>query len=192
MSELQPQQRFRAATCTTRVIRSAEWRLARDLRLRALRDEQAGLAFFTTYDEAVARSEQEWRSSALDASLEAAPPVTARQFVAIAPAGEWVGTVTVRLQTQGSPDFGGGVADRDRGMLLAVWIDPDHRGQGLLDEMVELAAGWLRTQGVDSLGLWVHEDNTRARRAYRSAGFAPTGRRVVDRIGPEVELVRAI
>lgn len=188
----QPRHQDATAAYTTRALRSAEWREARELRLRALRDEQADLAFFTTYDEAVSRSDDQWRSNALDASTEAAAPVTVRQFVAIDPVGGWVGTVTVRLQAQGSPDFGGGVADRDRGMLLAVWIDPDHRGRGLLGRLVELAAGWLREQHLDSLVLWVHEDNTRAQRAYAAAGFTPTGRRVVDRIGPEIELVRPL
>lgn len=188
----QTRQHIGAADFTTRAIRSAEWREARDLRLRALLDEQAHLAFFTSYDEAASRTDDQWRSSALEASTDAAAPVTARQFVAIDPVGEWVGTVTVRLQAQGSPDFGGGVADRDRGMLLAVWIDPDHRGRGLLGRLVELAACWLREQHVDSLGLWVHEDNARAQRSYAAAGFVATGRRVVDRIGPEIELSRLL
>ncbi|USQ80183.1 GNAT family N-acetyltransferase [Ornithinimicrobium faecis] len=177
---------------TLRAIRSSEWRQARDLRLRALQDEDAGIAFFATHDEAVARTDDQWRRIAEEAAIDAGPRPTVRQFVAIDPAGHWVGTVTVRLAQRGSPDFGGGLVAADQGMLLAVWIDPLLRGRGLLTDLIDLAASWVTEQDAHTLGLWVHEDNARARRAYAAAGFEPTGRRVVDRIGPEIELSRQL
>ncbi len=193
---------------TLRPIRATEWRQARDLRLRALQDQDAAIAFFTTYAEATARTEEQWRSSAAAVSVDAGAQATGRQFVAIDPAGQgevagqgegpgqvtcrgqWVGTLTVRLEPAGSLAFGGGTTAVDRGMLLAVWIDPAHRGRGVLAGLVDQAIEWLTSRGVHQLALWVHEDNTRAQRAYTAAGFTPTGRRVVDRIGPEIELAR--
>ena len=65
--------------------------------------------------------------------MEAGPRWGGRQFVAVDAAGEWVATLTVRLEAEGAPAFGGGVIARDRGMLLADWIEDKvetHRGRG--------------------------------------------------------------
>src|SRR5699024_7994319 len=55
---------------TLRPIRATEWRQARDLRLRALQDQDAAIAFFTTYAEATARTEEQWRSSTAAVSVD--------------------------------------------------------------------------------------------------------------------------
>jgi ribosomal protein S18 acetylase RimI-like enzyme len=61
--------------------------------------------------------------------------------------------------------------------LAAVYVTPDHRGQGLLDVLAECCAQWGREQGCTVLRLEVHEDNPRAQAAYARLGFRDTGGR---------------
>ncbi|WP_462418554.1 GNAT family N-acetyltransferase [Kytococcus sp. Marseille-QA3725] len=173
-----------------RGIHAHEWRRVWDVRLRALQDPAAEGAFFQRHDEALALSPEDWQEAARVHGPDPAEP-EARQFVAT-DGTEWVATLTVRLQRAGEPEFGGGEIDGDRGMLLGVWIDPDHRGRGLLGRLVGAAADWTAAQGVPRLDLWVHEDNLRAQRAYARLGFEPTGQRVVEAIGPEIAMRREV
>lgn len=175
-----------------RPIGSQEWREARDLRLRALQDEDASIAFLSTFDEVVARPDDDWQTNARAVSVDAPAPARMRQFVAVTASGAWVASVVVVIEDKGSPTFGGGEVEQDRGHLVAVWVDPGHRGRGLLDGLVQLAVDWLAERGIDNVALWVHEDNVRAQRAYARVGFAPTGKRVLEKMGLEIEMARGV
>lgn len=175
-----------------RPLRAHEWREARDLRLRALQDEDAALAFYRTYEEALQTSDEQWRANAEAAAGDEDRASSVRQFVAVDAADRWVGTVTVIVQRAGEPEFGGGRIEQDRGQLVAVWVDPEHRGRGLLGALVDLALTWAAEVPLSRAALWVHEDNARARRAYERAGFVPTGKRVVERMGPELLMVKDV
>ncbi|ACV07236.1 predicted acyltransferase [Kytococcus sedentarius DSM 20547] len=80
----------------------------------------------------------------------------------------------------------------NRGQLIGVYVDPAHRGRGLRGRLTEAAADWTRGLGLGTLSLWVHEDNARARAAYSRLGFRPTGARVVEAMGPELQMGRAL
>ncbi|WP_053848022.1 GNAT family N-acetyltransferase [Streptomyces sp. NRRL B-24085] len=59
--------------------------------------------------------------------------------------------------------------------LYAVYVDPRHYGRGIGHALL-LEALWNRTAlGHDRMYLWVLRDNSRARRFYERAGFAPDG-----------------
>jgi ribosomal protein S18 acetylase RimI-like enzyme len=69
------------------------------------------------------------------------------------------------------------------------------RGQGLLGELVARCADWARAQGQSELVLEVHEDNARARAAYRGLGFVETGATQPYPLDPtrlELEMVRPL
>lgn len=174
-----------------RAIRSHEWRRAKELRLRALADELAPIAFFETAEEAAERTDADWERRALELSTDA-EVADRRQFVAVDPGGRWVGSLSVAVQEIGAPLFGGGVLDRNQGAVFGVWVEPTHRGTGLIDRLVEAATDWLAESGIERASLWVQRDNIPAQRAYARCGFTPSGRTVVDRIGPELEMVRAV
>jgi GNAT superfamily N-acetyltransferase len=61
--------------------------------------------------------------------------------------------------------------------LVAVYVSPDRRGQGVLGRLVDAAAAWARSADRPRLLLSVMERNHRAIRAYAKLGFVDTGNR---------------
>jgi GNAT superfamily N-acetyltransferase len=164
-------------TSTTHVFRSIrpdEWRQAKQLRLDALRDPVAHLAFLETYDDAAAKSDAFWQ----DRTSGAAVGVTERQqIVAEGPDGVWAGSVTVLVEEAGARDPFGKVVERSQGHLVAVFVRPEYRGSeaGVTRALFEAALAWSWGIGLDRVRLFVHEKNGRAEAFYRKAGFVPTG-----------------
>ena len=131
--------------------------ILRDVRLRALRD--APDAFWTTYDREVAYGIDDWRRWLITTAL----------FVA--------------QNGPGAPAAGlaGGMADaRNPGAtaLISMWVDPEHRGTGLADQLVAAVTAWAASEGRPTVRLNVVEHNERARRCYQRLGFSLTGRRL--------------
>ncbi|CAL9300684.1 GNAT family N-acetyltransferase [Streptomyces griseoincarnatus] len=155
-----------------RSLRVDEWPLAKALRLEALRDPVASIAFMETYESAVARPESFWRERA-ERSAEGASG--AQQIIAEGPDGEWVGTVTVLMEEAGTRDWAGMPVERLQGHLVAVYVQPEHRGIGLTEVLFDAGLEWAWARGAERVRLLVHEDNARALRAYRRAGFTETG-----------------
>ncbi len=170
-----------------RRVRADEWVLARDLRLDALRDADAGIAFLETYERASAQPDELYR----DRTSRAAEGDDVAQLVAI-DGDTWVGSVTVLVQRAGTLDYRGDPVERSRAVVVGVYVRPEHRGDGLIDRLLDAAARWSRERGFDALSLGVHQDNARAQGAYRRAGFAPSGVRFTGSIGPELEMVRPL
>ncbi len=175
-------------TVTVRRVRADEWREAKELRLVGLQDPAAPVAFLETYDEATARPDDFWQ----DRARGNASSDTVAGFAALDATGRWVGTVTGLLEEPGRPDVLGGPVDRRQVHLVAVFVRPEHRGAGVLQQLFAAAQDWAREQGVDVARLCVHADNPRAQAAYRKAGFAPSGQRFVLRNGEEIEMVRPL
>src|SRR5690606_13398268 len=154
------------------------WRAVRDLRLEALQDPAAGMAFLDSYDSAAANSDEFWRNR----TTGAATGDSVAQFVA--EEDEWVGSVTVLRR--GTPGVD------QHGHVVGVYLRPSHRGQGLIDALLQTAADWTRSIGGTRLTLDVHVDNARAQAAYRRAGFTPTGKRMSTTLGEELEMTRPL
>ncbi|WP_040338360.1 GNAT family N-acetyltransferase [Candidatus Blastococcus massiliensis] len=159
-----------------RPVRAHEWREVRDLRLAALSDEAAPIAFLQTYAEAAARPDEFWRERSRDSSADAGPDAAARQFVAIAEDGTWVGSLVALVERAGDDDYAGTtIEEPGGGHLVAVYLHPEHRGRGVMEGVFEAAFGWLRGLGLPRVRLHVHEDNARAERFYARCGFSLTG-----------------
>ncbi|MEV7016905.1 GNAT family N-acetyltransferase [Streptomyces sp. NPDC093991] len=155
-----------------RSLRVDEWPRAKALRLEALRDPVAPIAFMETYESAAARPDSFWRERA-ERSAEGASG--AQQIIAEGPDGEWVGTVTVLMEEAGATDWAGLPVERRQGHLVAVFVRPAYRGIGLTEVLFDAGLEWAWAQGAERVRLLVHEDNGRALRAYRRAGFVETG-----------------
>ncbi|ROS79108.1 GNAT family N-acetyltransferase [Cellulomonas sp. PhB143] len=184
---------------TVRPVRADEWRQVRALRLEALQDEAAPLAFLESYEQGLAHPDAFWRDRAAGSSADAGPDAASRQLVAVAggadggeATGTWVGTVVVLVETVGGRDFEGRTIERAAGHVVGVYVAPGHRGAGVIDRLLAEALAWAETRGLDRARLYVHADNPRAQGAYRRAGFAPTGTTVDGSIGPEIEMARAL
>ncbi|SEO37848.1 GNAT family N-acetyltransferase [Actinacidiphila rubida] len=166
-----------------RQVEPAEWRQSRALRLAALQDPVAAVAFARTYAEELAMSDEEWRGRASGDR--------ARQFVAVRVDGAddgggdgagpdaWVGMAVV-------------IAERpDYLSVNAVYVRPEVRGSGVAEKLLAAAIAWTWDR-ADQLYLWVHEKNPRAQAFYRRLGFVPTGESMASPLDPsmtESELV---
>ncbi|MEU9622322.1 GNAT family N-acetyltransferase [Streptomyces sp. NPDC087228] len=185
-----------------RAVRADEWSLVKELRLSALRDPVAPMAFLETYAQSAAHSDEFWRDRALSASEAGGGEV--RQFVAVAPDGRWDGSVTVLIERPDGDEGEGENADRDRDAdgdgdsgggavpfgapaglhqahVVGVFVRPEARGAGLAEELFRAGTDWAWSLGeprIERVRLYVHEDNARAAAFYRRIGFAPTGQSV--------------
>ncbi|MFB7374462.1 GNAT family N-acetyltransferase [Streptomyces sp. NPDC056222] len=162
-----------------RVIRADEWEKAREIRLSALQDPVAGIAFLETYPAAVAQPDSFWQERAEGASESG---TSVRQFVAEAPDGSWVGTISVLVERPSDEVRFGEAAKVDQTHIVGVYVRPEARGTGVTEALFRAGVEWswsLPEPAVRRVRLYVHEDNARAAAFYRRFGFEATGDRVV-------------
>jgi RimJ/RimL family protein N-acetyltransferase len=177
-----------------RAVRADEWVKVKELRLVALQDPVAPVAFLETYEASLKHPDSFWQERAAGSSPR--HNAKARQFIAEAPDGTWSGSVSLMIEEGGRSDFFGGTIERSQGHLVGVFVRPEHRGTGLIKELVAAALDWawsLEEPRLARVRLYVHEDNPRAQAAYRKIGFVPTGNVVPVESDPgskELELVR--
>ena len=169
-----------------RAVRADEWRAVRELRLVALQDPVADLAFLETYEEATARPDAYWKERTESAAEGARQR---QQFVAESGDGRWLGTVTVLVEEAGTRDFFGGIVERRQAHVVGVFLREGHRGQGVGEAMFAAAVDWAREAGAERVRLFVNEGNGRAAAFYRRVGFVGSGVTVEGDEGRELEYV---
>jgi RimJ/RimL family protein N-acetyltransferase len=130
-----------------------DWRELRALRLAALRDPVAPVAFYERYDKALRQNRREWERRAQG---EHDGTVT---FIGEVEDGSWGGMLSV-------------IATSRCARVISVYMLPEHRGTGLAGELIRTAIAWA---GGREVRLHVHENNPRAARFYAAIGFRPTG-----------------
>ncbi|RPK53902.1 GNAT family N-acetyltransferase [Streptomyces sp. ADI93-02] len=158
-----------------RAVRAEEWARGKEIRLAALRDPVASIAFLETYEQALGRPDVFWQ----ERTAGAAAGEHSRQFIAEAPDGQWAGTVSVLVERAGGAPGFGEAAEVDQAHLVGVFVRPDHRGRGVVDALFREAIDWswsLAGPPLERVRLYVHEANARAEASYRRIGFLPTGR----------------
>jgi GNAT superfamily N-acetyltransferase len=131
-----------------------DWQTLRDVRLRALADSPS--AFASTLAREEAFGEQDWRRR-----LE-----HGHCFLAWA-AGRPVGCVSGFAEEELPAEH----------HLVAMWVEPAHRGTPAATELVEAVCRQARADGAVAVRLWVVDGNDRARRLYERLGFEATGER---------------
>jgi RimJ/RimL family protein N-acetyltransferase len=150
----------------------ADWCEIRDLRVEMIRETP--IAFAETLQEALGHDEAEWRRRGQRGSGDHGIAVAA-----IADTGRWIGMMGCFV-----PDPGTGP------LLVGVYVAPEFRGSqsGVTDAL-------LATVESIRLTLHVHEDNTRARKAYERRGFVATGLTIAYNLDPrknELEMVKPL
>lgn len=172
---------------SVRRVRAGEGERVRDLRLRAVSDPAATLAFLTTFDEEIARDPEFWEQRAASGAIGDAGAMF------VAEDGErWIGTATVLVRRAGQVDHTGTRRRVDHAGVVGVFVDAAHRGRGGIDALLDAAADWSRSLGFETLSLDVHVDNVRAQAAYRRAGFVATGEEFTTSIGREMAMTRSL
>ncbi|MFB8142078.1 GNAT family N-acetyltransferase [Streptomyces parvus] len=162
-----------------RVVRADEWPQVRQLRLDALQDPAAPVAFLESYEDAAAQPDAFWQQRAADAAEDG--PGRVRQFVAESPDGEWVGSVTVLVESPDGEVRFGEAPPVDQAHLVGVFVRPEVRGTGVTDALFREAVAWawsLSAPRMERVRLYVHEKNPRAAAFYRKFGFVPSGQRI--------------
>ncbi|SFB79844.1 GNAT family N-acetyltransferase [Streptomyces aidingensis] len=140
-------------TYTVRETRAEDWRAYRDLRLDALRDPVAPIAFFEPLAEAMELPRADWENRSGSHGQKAT-------FIGELPDGSWAGMVVVFTTEEGFAQ------------IVGVYLAPGHRGTGLAEQLMRAAVEWAAGREVR---LHVHENNKRAARFYERLGFRPTG-----------------
>ncbi|MEH6378804.1 GNAT family N-acetyltransferase [Streptomyces sp. KLMMK] len=171
-----------------RPVQAGDWEKSKELRLTALLDPVAPIAFLDTYDNAVVQPDSYWQERAR-ASSEACRVTT---FVAEAPDGTWDGTVTVLVEDPEAEEGAvfGGAPSVPQTHIVGVFVRPERRGAGLIQALFDAAVEWswaLSRPRVERIRLFVHEDNARAMAVYRKAGFEPTGTTIPMQGDPEAK-----
>ncbi|MFF1412849.1 GNAT family N-acetyltransferase [Streptomyces sp. NPDC058289] len=158
-----------------RPVRADEWAKVKELRLAALRDPAASVAFLETLEQGEARTDEFWQERAAGAAAGRG----VRQFVAEGPDGEWVGSVSVLLEQAGTTDIFDGEVEQAQAHLVGVFVRPAQRGIGLTETLFAAALEWawgLEEPVLARVRLFVHAENARAGAFYRRFGFVPSGK----------------
>ncbi|WP_432054846.1 GNAT family N-acetyltransferase [Streptomyces sp. bgisy022] len=160
-------------TPVIRPVQASEWARVKELRLTALRDPVAHLAYLETYEDAAARPDTFWQERTANAAQDAGGT---RQFIAETAAGHWVGTVAVLIEEAGTTDWAGMPVARRQGHLVGVYVAPEHRGGGgPTQALFQAALDWAWERGAERARLIVHPENERALGFYRKVGFVRSG-----------------
>ncbi|MCB5911692.1 GNAT family N-acetyltransferase [Streptomyces pinistramenti] len=153
-----------------RPVQADEWKRFKELRLAALADPVARMAFHETFEEAAAQPPEFWQRRA-ERSDDGG---TALTLIGEGPDGSWGGMVVVLRDTDG---------EVPQARIVGVYVRPEHRGTGLSRELFEAALDWswsLSEPAVARVRLWVHAANEPAIALYRALGFVETGRTMAD------------
>jgi GNAT superfamily N-acetyltransferase len=132
----------------------ADWKIVRDLRLRALAD--APEAFGSSYEREVAFPDEVW--------VDRAAAVANATLVCEIDGG---GCGMVTLVQDGT--------DARVGWLVGMWVAPTARGTGVADSLVGSVLQWAGDRDIATVRLRVAEGNAAAERLYRRHGFSRTG-----------------
>jgi ribosomal protein S18 acetylase RimI-like enzyme len=163
---------------TVRRVVPQDWQAWKAIRLEALEDTPIG--FLELLADAQQRADAQWQERTSAAAVG--------------------GTHGLWLAWQDDRPVGcaGGVRYEpgDSVVVYGVYVSPAARGAGVLDALLDQLAAWGRgLDGVSRLRLEVHEDNARARAAYRRRGFVETGASAPyppDPTRRELEMVRPL
>ena len=128
--------------------------MVKALRLAAL--QEAPYAFTARYEDAVQRTDAEWREQAASRAVNPNDST----FLAFA-GSEPVGMAGAYREPE-TPELM---------HLVAVWVVPEWRGSGVADSLIETICAWAASVGATHITAEVTDSNHRALRVYNRLGF---------------------
>lgn len=145
-------------TPTIRRLNPGEADLYRSVRLESLRESPE--AFTSTYESALARSEESWQQQA-EASASGADRAT---FIVLTdhPVG-------VAALYRNPEKF-------EEGEMIQVWVSPDYRGSTVATDLMHALFTWAASNGFQTILAEVTSNNIRALRFYEKHGFVSVHR----------------
>ena len=144
------------------ILTPEDWTTLRTIRLTALADSPT--AYISSYDTESSWTEDQWRRSFVDT------------LWIVSRAGRTVIGIAHSVRLHGRPS--------DERHLESVWVDPSHRGTGVMRAMLKFLTE--AEPSVRDWLVWVIDDNAGARAVYEKLGFEPTSehQRLPDSGGP--------
>lgn len=150
---------------SVRYATAADNSLWRDVRLRALAESPD--AYSSTLERELAFTDAEW-------AQRLAPPAV------------------LALEGDRPVALGAGFRTGPRSLtVVAMWVDPSHRRQGLSRRVLDLLVAWAQERHLD-IDLTVSRENPAARTAYERYGFVATGESEPLREGSSVRMDRMV
>ena len=140
---------------TVRNLAADEWRLWRDLSLRALADSPS--AFRATLERERDQPD-DWWAEIVGSTVEHPR------------GGLWVAESHQRAVGM---LFGRLDPECDVLEVGAMWVAPRSRRNGVGERLIRVAMDWAREMGATRCELWVTEENAIAGSLYRNVGFRP-------------------
>ena len=137
-----------------RLIRADEWRQWREARLRMLVEQPS--FFGIRYEDAVREPETDWQDWAAEAAGRDARGLRRDRRRAVARCGR---ACHLRI-------------DRSGTQLYSMWVDPEARGRGVAQGLIQAVAAWAVERSCRDVYLFVQEANLPARAVYERVGFA--------------------
>ncbi|MBL9116345.1 MAG: GNAT family N-acetyltransferase [Verrucomicrobiaceae bacterium] len=139
---------------TIRRLKTSEADVYRRVRLEALKESPK--AFSTSYEQALARSEESWVAQAESAVCGSDRAI----FVAVEEA-QPVGVAAVFRDD----------AATSEGELLQMWVAPSCRGKGVADQLLSALTQWAVAGSMKVINAEVTAGNDRALGFYQKHGF---------------------
>ncbi len=139
-------------------IAPSDWKMLRDVRLRALQDSPD--AFGSSYEREAGRPHEAWRlwaGRASDGNRDA-------MFVA-ADADAEVGVAGAY-----TPE-----GHENERHIISMWVAPEYRGRGIGRHLLDAVVQWAWGSGAQRVTLWVVDGNDGAAELYLKYGFRATG-----------------
>ena len=99
-------------------------------------------------------------------------PARFAQFVAYSPTGQPCGFVEASVRT----DYVNGTLSSPVAFLEGLYVEPQHRRQGVAKQLVSAVAQWARRAGYGELASDASLDNEVSHAVHRALGFAETER----------------
>lgn len=91
--------------------------------------------------------------------------------------GRVIGFATYGPYRRQEEDEGLGPLDHTVGEVLAIYVEQAYQGRGAGRALMDRAVADLRDRGLDTVRLWVLEENSPARRFYERYGYVADGAR---------------
>ena len=149
-----------AGRCRIRAATAADLAVLVDFTLQEARDAEGVSLDPTAVGRGVARALED--------------PALARYWIAEDPDGRIVASTSITAEWS---NFHGG----HYWWVQSLFVVPEHRGAGLVDQVLDHLALTAREDGALDLRLYAHQDNTRALRVYARCGFTVAPYRMMRR-----------
>ena len=150
-------------------IHADQWRILRDVRLRALED--APYAFGTTLADGEQRTDRDWQDMAREHAT-----LSDRAYFMAYMGDNPCGMAGCYRRTS------------DIVVLTAMWVAPEFRGKNIGEQIVRAVIEWARESGATTLEAWVSENNP-ARFFYQKIGFEETDLTEPLRSGSKIQII---